>query len=90
MVLRSRTTTYCAWVLICACLSLGAAPKITKLEPEKVAPVFPVEPAWTVTLDAPPSADGVMDREHVYIPLQSSWVVALGRETGVALVVLGA
>lgn len=66
-----------------ALLSLGAGPKDKlRIELEKVAPVFPVEPAWMMTLDSPPSAAGVMDADQVYIPLQSSWVVALARETG--------
>jgi outer membrane protein assembly factor BamB len=46
------------------------------------APVLGAEPAWTVTLPAPPSASGDLDDRHVYVPLRSNQLVALHRETG--------
>jgi outer membrane protein assembly factor BamB len=46
------------------------------------APLLPVEPAWTLTLPAAPSAPAVMDHLRIYIPLREQWLVALDRETG--------
>ena len=46
-------------------------------------PLVASEPAWTVTLPAAPSAPGAFDDDRVYVPLQSNFLVALNRETGV-------
>ena len=45
-------------------------------------PLLEVQDAWSVKLNAPPSAPGAMDREHIFIPLRDSLLVALHRETG--------
>ena len=34
-----------------------------------VAPLFPAEPAWLITLPATPTADGAMDADRVYVPV---------------------
>jgi len=46
-------------------------------------PLVGTEPAWTLTLPAPPSAPGALDDLRVYIPLRSNLLVALDRESGV-------
>lgn len=46
-------------------------------------PLVGTEPAWTLTLPAPPSAPGAFDEHHIYVPLRSNLLVALDRETGV-------
>ncbi|MEQ1761181.1 MAG: PQQ-binding-like beta-propeller repeat protein, partial [Vicinamibacterales bacterium] len=44
--------------------------------------LMPAEPAWTVTLDAAPSAGGANDGASIYVPLRSEKVVALSRVDG--------
>ena len=51
----------------------------TKVVP---APIVSAEVAWTIKLANPPSAPGVIDDTHVYIPLRQGLLVALHRETG--------
>ena len=46
-------------------------------------PLVGTEPAWTVTLPAPPSAPAALDDQRVYIALRSNLLVALNRETGI-------
>jgi outer membrane protein assembly factor BamB len=68
---------------------LGASPdataglqtRETRLPPEPT-PILPAEPAWAVTLEAPPSAGAAMDTERVYVPVQGSGVRAFSRATG--------
>jgi outer membrane protein assembly factor BamB len=45
-------------------------------------PIVDAEPAWTLTLAIPPSANGVMDDDRIYVPLRDKLLVALDRETG--------
>jgi outer membrane protein assembly factor BamB len=82
-VLSLRTTPICCGAAaIALTISLGAAPKPTKLLPEP-AQLLPAEPAWLVTLDAPPSAPAAMDDVRIYVPLQNGGLHAFDRETGV-------
>lgn len=68
---------------------LGACPHVTlsaqrRGAPKPLpAPLLPAEEAWSVVLPAPPAADGALDHDKVYVPLQSGILVALDRETGV-------
>ena len=78
----SRTTTYCVLAIaFVVSASLGAAPKDDPKEPDP-APLFPLEPAWTLTLDARPAAGGAMDDANVYFPLETGALQAFARETG--------
>jgi outer membrane protein assembly factor BamB len=45
-------------------------------------PLLPAEEAWRAVLPAAPSADGALDAECVYIPLDNGRVMALDRDTG--------
>ncbi len=45
-------------------------------------PLLPVEQAWTITLPAPPTAQGTLDALRAYIPLQTGELLAIDRETG--------
>jgi outer membrane protein assembly factor BamB len=65
---------------IAVCVS--AAPRSPKKLLHEPAPLLPAEPAWTFMLDMPPSADGAMDEERVYVPLKDGTVRAYDRETG--------
>jgi outer membrane protein assembly factor BamB len=58
-----------------------AAQERTGLKPLP-APLLPVEEAWNVLLPSAPSAQGALDEERVYIPLQSGQLIAINRETG--------
>src|SRR4051812_6845280 len=46
------------------------------------APLLPAEQAWLHQLSSLPAADGAIDRDRVYIPLQEGGTIALDRETG--------
>jgi outer membrane protein assembly factor BamB len=46
------------------------------------APLLPAEEAWTFMLDMPPSADGAMDEDRIYVPVQGGTVRAFERDTG--------
>jgi outer membrane protein assembly factor BamB len=59
---------------------LGAEPK--KKLPPIPFPLLPVVQEWIATLDDLPSADGAMDAERIYIPIQPEKLVALSRMTG--------
>ena len=58
----------------------GQQPK-RPLEPIP-APLLPAEQAWVRDLPALAAAAGVLDADHVYIPLQEDGTLALVRETG--------
>jgi outer membrane protein assembly factor BamB len=58
----------------------GQQPK-RPLEPVP-APLLPAEQAWVHDLPALAAAAGVLDADHVYIPLEEDGIVALTRETG--------
>jgi outer membrane protein assembly factor BamB len=62
--------------------AVAAAQSADKPLPPEPTPILPVEPAWTVLLDAPPSAPLAMDAERVYVPVQGSGVHALARSSG--------
>jgi outer membrane protein assembly factor BamB len=64
-------------------VGLGAEPK--KKIPPVPLPLLPAVQEWIATLDAPPSAGGVMDAERVYIPIQTEHLVALSRASGAAV-----
>ena len=64
--------------------ALGAAPKTKPLPPEPT-PILPAEPAWSLLLDSPPAAAGVIDADRVYVALQGGGVRAFDRETGAPL-----
>jgi outer membrane protein assembly factor BamB len=55
--------------------------RFRKLDPQP-APLLGAEPAWRLTLAAPPSAGGVMDDSRVYVPLRDMGLAAIDRETG--------
>ena len=57
----------------------GQQPKLKNRLP--ISPL-PAEVAWTVTLGTP-AADASLDSRHVYVPLRTSVVVAVDRETGI-------
>ena len=76
---RSTISCSVAAILIATCVS--AAPRPKKLLHEPV-PLLPAEQAWTFMLDAPPSADGAMDEDRVYVPVQGGTIRAFERETG--------
>jgi outer membrane protein assembly factor BamB len=61
---------------------LGAAPNPLKRLKPFPTPLFPVEPAWQVMLDAPPTAPGAIAGERLYIPIATGELLALERETG--------
>lgn len=46
------------------------------------SPLFPLEPAWTVTLEAPPASAAAFDGSNAYVPLRNGKLVALSLETG--------
>jgi outer membrane protein assembly factor BamB len=48
-------------------------------------PLLPAEQAWVRELPALAAAGGVLDGDHVYIPLQDGGTVALARETGASV-----
>jgi outer membrane protein assembly factor BamB len=70
---------------------LGAEPKTQQASPRAKKfvpaplPLLPAEQAWIATLDAPPSAGGVMDGERIYIPIQPEEIHALDRSTGMPI-----
>jgi outer membrane protein assembly factor BamB len=53
-----------------------------KPAPPPPAPLLPAEQAWLRELPEVAAADGAMDGERVYVPLQSGGTIALERETG--------
>jgi len=61
---------------------LGAGPKGRGEQKPFPTPFFPLEVAWTATLDTPPAAGGGMDDASVYLPLRSGEVIALARASG--------
>ena len=82
--------------LLLALASLGARPvaldqspqepaerprKTKRLPPEPTA-ILPAEQVWTKTLEVAPSANGAMDAERIYVPLEGAGVRALRRDTG--------
>ena len=46
-------------------------------------PILAIERAWTLKINAAPSAPAAMDHERIYIPLRDKLLVALYRETGI-------
>lgn len=61
---------------------MSAAPRLPKKLLHEPAPLLPAEQAWTFMLDAPPSADGAMDEDRIYVPVQGGTIRAFERETG--------
>jgi outer membrane protein assembly factor BamB len=76
------TPTYGVFVAVCVAASLGAGPKGRGEQKPFPTPFFPLEVAWTATLDTPPAAGGGMDDASVYLPLRSGEVIALARASG--------
>jgi outer membrane protein assembly factor BamB len=72
-------------LLVLVAAGLGACPYLAEAAQGPVSPgvrLLPAEEAWAATLPAPPSAQGAIDGERVYIPLEIGRVVALSRGTG--------
>ncbi len=44
--------------------------------------MLPLEPVWTLTLDAPPAAPGTLDATRIYVPLRDAGVASLLRSNG--------
>ena len=66
-------------VLVCslagAYLLGGAA--IANENKTKLAPLFPLEPTWTTTLDRPPATGPAYDTTHAYVPLRNGTLAAV-------------
>jgi outer membrane protein assembly factor BamB len=77
--LSTISSVICAIVVAVAAPAWGQQPK--EVEPGPL-PLLPLQAAWTLTLEAPPSAAGAMDAERVYIPLTSEQIIAIERESG--------
>jgi hypothetical protein len=77
--LSTISSVVCALVVAMAAPAWGQQPKKTEPGP---LPLLPLQAAWTLTLDVPPSAGGAMDAERVYIPLTSEQLIAIDRESG--------
>ena len=92
MVRRVRSASIVLCIALLSSAVSGQQPKRPR-EPY-VAPVLPAEPAWTITLPAPPAAAAVMDETRIYVPLEAvggsesttdapqARLVALDRQTG--------
>ena len=76
------TPTYGVLVAMCVAASLGAGQKVRGEQKPLPTPFFPLEVAWTATLDTRPAAGGEMDDFSVYVPLRSGEVIALARASG--------
>ena len=84
MVFNSRATAH--WVVallvvLSASVASGQQPK--RKEPPPPFALLPAEQSWLITLESPPAADGAMNGDRVFIPLQSKRLIALNRDTGV-------
>ena len=80
--LSTISRVVCAFLVAVAAPAWGQQPK--KVEPGPL-PLLPLQEAWTLTLETPPSAGGAMDAERVYIPLMSDQVIAIDRESGLTV-----
>jgi outer membrane protein assembly factor BamB len=56
-----------------------------RLRIEAPAPLFPLEPAWTTPLPAPPAAGPAIDSGRVYVPLTDGTLAAADRDSGALL-----
>lgn len=82
VVRRSPSTISCVVALavhLSATIAWGQQPKKGELGP---IPLLPLQPAWSLTLAAPPAAGGAMDGERIYVPVQPDQILALDRQTG--------
>jgi outer membrane protein assembly factor BamB len=80
--LSTISSVVCAFLVAVATPAWGQQPK--QVEPGPL-PLLPLQEAWTLTLEMPPSAGGAMDAERVYIPLMSDQVIAIDRESGLTV-----
>lgn len=81
MVLARLSPIYCVAAGIFVCVACAGAQPARRLGP-LLPPLLPAEEAWHAVLPAAPSADGALDPERVYVPLDNGRVIALDRETG--------
>jgi outer membrane protein assembly factor BamB len=66
---------------VCPHVALRGQLPTKKAEPP-LTPILPAEQAWAITLPFPPSANGALDAERAYIPLEGEHFIALKRESG--------
>jgi len=78
----SRAPTSCGFLILLLASSLGAASQESARRRRDPLPAFPLEPAWTLTLDTQPAAPAVMDAERIYLPVQDGGLLALHRDSG--------
>lgn len=88
------TPTSCVLLLLAAVVGLpdggasaqpAASSKLDRLKHDRPAPLFPLEPAWTTPLPAPPVAGPALDATRAYVGLVDGTLAAVDRDAGVVL-----